>query len=169
LFVRPADSAADDLVVQVDVPVTIGITIAAMYQRTLPLLVFAFVLMPCAGCSITPAAEESHRRTSSASEAALPNPLATYSGTVVGMDAAMTGTLRLIDGCLATGDPGSISQVLVFPQGEASWRDGVLTWRQYTHRVGDTVQFGGGAVGDPSQIGYLPPGCADHPAFLVGS
>lgn len=85
------------------------------------------------------------------------------------MDAATTGTLRLIDGCVGIGDPHSISLVLVFPEDEASWRDGVLTWRQYTHRVGDTVHFGGGGVGDPFQIGYLPPGCADHPAFLVGS
>ena len=83
------------------------------------------------------------------------------------MDALLRGTLRLSNGCVTVeGTDGSLA-VPVFPSGDASWRDGVLTWQGREYREGDSVEFGGGG-GVPSKIQYLPEGCGDRQTWIVG-
>ena len=137
-----------------------------MYRRSVFAVLLALTVPTLVGCSLLPGVDESNNAGSSPSPTTISSPLATYPGPAVPWQVGITGTLRVVNGCVAIGDPGA---VVVFPAGEASWNDGVLTWQQHTYRVGDTVSFGGGGVVSPSQVKYLPPGCVGHPTFLVGS
>lgn len=93
--------------------------------------------------------------------------MATYPGTGVGFDAAIQGTLQLVDNCVVMGGEGSYV-VPVFPDAsDVSWNDGVLTWNGNDYRAGEEVSFGGG--GTASEDSYIPEGCAGLPTILIGT
>jgi hypothetical protein len=122
----------------------------------------------CVGCSSSPPVPQLATIAPPQSDKPGASALALYPAPAVGMEAAVVGTLRVIDGCLGVGDSHSLSAVLVFPEGEASLRDSGLTWRGGTYPIGDDIDFGGGG-GDASYIAYLPAGCAGVTPFFVGS
>ncbi|GAA3931279.1 dihydrolipoamide dehydrogenase [Microbacterium soli] len=94
-------------------------------------------------------------------------PVAVYPRPDSGMDAALEGVLRADDDCVAvsTHDSAVVPQ---FPAGDASWRDGVLTWRGGEYRDGDAISLGGGMGGeDGLDRGYWPDGCRGLVSFTV--
>jgi hypothetical protein len=121
------------------------------------------------GCSANDDAGEPQATPSATADPEQSSPLATYPPPRVGMDAALQGTLRLVDGCVVVeGTDGSFT-VPIFPSGEASWRDGVLAWDGEEYSDGDTLFAGGGGGPSQQQDAYFPSGCAGLPSFLVGA
>lgn len=96
-------------------------------------------------------------------------PLAVYPRPDAGMDALLQGTIRLDDECVTVWASDGIDGrrvVPVFPAGDATWSDGVLSWRGAQYREGDEISLGGGFTGDVAGA-YVPAGCGDLEAFSV--
>ena len=92
-------------------------------------------------------------------------PLAVHPRVDFGMDARLGGTLRTDEGCvrIVVGDESEM--VPSFPPGDASFADGVLTWRGDEYRDGDEISLGGGLASDVA--GYVPEECGDREVFIV--
>ena len=140
-----------------------------MHRMEGPALILLAGSLALTGCSAAADEDGSARTpTATADAPAAESPVATYPGTRVGMDAALEGTLRLVDDCVVVGGAEGPYTVLVFPEeGGATWNDGVLSWNGTDYRVGARVQFGGGA--GTGHFSHLPDGCVGLPSFLVGS
>ena len=135
-----------------------------MAQPAAALLAGAVAL---AGCSVA-ADEAGNGQTTTATPPADESPVATYPGIRVGMDAALESTLQFVDDCVVVGGAEGPYTVIAFlEEGGATWNDGVLTWDGNDYRVGERVQFGGGA--GTGHFSHLPEGCVGLPSFLVGS
>jgi hypothetical protein len=70
------------------------------------------------------------------------------------MMAALSGTLKISNGCLVIGSAGGGADTMIaFRGGEYSWDNqaGTFTYRGESYKIGDTVNFGGGdfSTGDP--------------------
>jgi hypothetical protein len=94
-------------------------------------------------------------------------PLATYPRPDFGMDALLEGTLTVRDDCVAIARSDGAITVPVFPSGDASWTDGVLSWRDGTFGEGDPISVGGGLAGPHIASSYIPAGCSGLDAFTV--
>lgn len=93
-------------------------------------------------------------------------PLAVYPRPDAGMDALLEGEVALVDGCVVvTGE--EFVALPVFPAGDASWTEGVLTWHGEGYRTGDTIALGGGFSPASVEGAYIPAGCEDLEAFAV--
>lgn len=123
------------------------------------------LLLPVALAGCSPAADED--LPTPTEDASDPSPLATYGSPAVGMDALISGTLRLRDGCLVSEGTDGSPTLLLFPAAEAEWDDGVLRWRDREYRDGDDFEAGGGG-GWVNERTYIPPGCEDLSLWLVG-
>jgi hypothetical protein len=63
------------------------------------------------------------------------------------MMAALSGTLKISNGCLVIGSAGGGNDTMIaFRGGEYSWDNqaGTLTYRGKSYKIGDAVNFGGG-------------------------
>lgn len=116
-----------------------------------------------AGCSAS-TSDPSGAQTSATARA---SPVATYPPPPVGMDAALEGTLRLVDQCLVVEGTDGAHTVPVFPSDEVDWSADVLTWRTKEYRAGDHILLGGGGGSSPD--GYLPKGCVGLASWLVSA
>lgn len=96
-----------------------------------------------------------------------PGPLVTYPMPQSGMDALLSGTLRLISGCVAVEMAVGDFSVPVFPDGDASWDADVLRWGGRDYTDGDAISLGGGFTSSKEHDGYVPGGCAGFNKFLV--
>lgn len=94
-------------------------------------------------------------------------PLAMYPKPNGGMDALLEGTLTVIDDCIAIAQSDGGRAVPVFPVGDASWDEGVLSWRGDEFREGDPISVGGGFSDAALTAAYIPSGCGDFDAFAV--
>ena len=97
-----------------------------------------------------------------------PGPLATYPKSNSGMDARREGMLTVQDNCVAIALPGGTLVVPVFPEGDASWSDGVLSWGGDRFTEGDWIVVGGGLMHSTGLASaYIPVGCSGLSAFAV--
>ncbi|MBO0982070.1 dihydrolipoamide dehydrogenase [Microbacterium sp. SD291] len=92
-------------------------------------------------------------------------PLAVYPDPDHGMDALFEGTLRVTDGCVTVEPADGDAVTPVFPESDASWDDGTLTWKGDEYRDGDRIALGGG-LGEADDA-YIPDGCREYATFLV--
>lgn len=94
-----------------------------------------------------------------------PSALAVHPRVDFGMDALLEGTLRADDGCVRVVMTDDSEVVPSFPSGDASFADGVLTWRDGDYRDGDRISLGGGLASE--QSGYVPEACGGREVFVV--
>lgn len=94
-----------------------------------------------------------------------PSALAVHPRVDAGMDALLEGTLRTDDGCVRVALTDDSVVVPSFPSGDASFADGVLTWRDGDYRDGDRISLGGGFASADS--GYVPEACGEREVFVV--
>ncbi|MFD1848022.1 hypothetical protein [Arthrobacter flavus] len=105
--------------------------------------------------------------------AAAGSPLATYTPTGVGGDAALlTGSLILEDGCVYIEASDSTRVLAYFPDTDASWSDGVLTFFGTDYQLGQTISLGGGAstVADTEENSasfFTPESCRPDSRWIV--
>ncbi|MFV0372755.1 hypothetical protein [Microbacterium sp.] len=94
-------------------------------------------------------------------------PVAVYPTPDLGMDALLTGTLRLSGGCVVVDGGAGEAAVPVFPSGDIAWDEDSrrLTWRGESYLDGDPISLGGG-YGLPDG-GYVPEACGNRETFLV--
>ena len=124
--------------------------------------------MPLAACTYSAPDEDGVPSPSSApDEGGVPSPsaLAVHPRVEFGMDALLEGTLRTDDGCVRVVMTDDFEAVVSFPSGDASFADGVLTWRDGDYRDGDRISLGGGFASADS--GYVPEACGEREVFLV--
>lgn len=97
-------------------------------------------------------------------------PLAVHPRPEAGMDALLEGTLRVEGGCVQVEDIYAGLVVPTFPAGDATYAEGVLTWRGEEYRTGEPIALGGGFTGTasyPSASGYMPKACVGLEVFVV--
>ncbi|WP_194409620.1 hypothetical protein [Microbacterium cremeum] len=92
-------------------------------------------------------------------------PLAVHPRVDAGMDALLEGTLRPEGDCVRVVHGQGVEAVPSFPAGDASFADGVLTWRGDDYRDGDPISLGGGFAS--ADAGYVPEACRGHEVFIV--
>lgn len=83
-----------------------------------------------------------------------------------GMDSYFTGRLVLASGCRPIHMDGTdieTAAVLYFPEGQATWEDGIVTWHGRLYHEGDVIQVGGGEMSNtPESEVYTATGCPEH-------
>jgi hypothetical protein len=97
-------------------------------------------------------------------------PLAVHPRPEGGMDALLEGTVRIDDGCVRVDYAPAEYAVPSFPAGDATYADGILTWKGEEYRTGDPIALGGGFAGtasSPSASGYMPKACVGTEVFVV--
>lgn len=96
-------------------------------------------------------------------------PVAVYPMPDAGMDALLTGTLRVVGGCVVVEPTQGALIVPVFPVDDVSWDDETrtLTFQGTSYQDGDPISLGGGHGTVDPESGYVPDECADREAFLV--
>jgi len=130
------------------------------------------------GCSAGPAEEPAAAEPAAGVAGAAE--IATYRDDGGAMEALMTGTLVVRDGCLYVETPGyapdggSAHWLPILPERTTRWDGSTLTLGDETHRVGDEVSLGGGVVSEPTSPSDLsategiPEACSADYAWLVG-
>ncbi|GAB3534052.1 hypothetical protein GCM10027403_09140 [Arthrobacter tecti] len=84
-----------------------------------------------------------------------------------GMDALLTGTLTLEDGCLYVVDERGSEILPVFPSTKTSWADGELRLPSGTYAPGDTIRLGGGIAPGGLPEAILPETCRQTEHWIV--
>lgn len=86
-----------------------------------------------------------------------------------GLDALLTGVVRIDDGCLYVDGPEESGRYLpYFPVTDTAWEDDALVWNGERYVDGDPISLGGGEIGPGGLTDAVAPaGCDDSPAWLV--
>lgn len=134
-----------------------------MVRRAYSAVLLMLVLPVLAGCSLINASGPRAAPTASINLQPA-SQLATYPKPITMFGVGLRGTLRPVDGCVGLEGSDGGRVVLVFVAGEASWHDGVLTWRGRDYRYGDPIDVGGEG---PARNANIPSTCAGLPSFLV--
>ena len=82
------------------------------------------------------------------------------------MDALLSGTLTNHDDCVAIAQSDR-TYLPMFPEGDASWNEGVLTWHDEQFIEGDTIAVGGRLTHPDQFDSSIPAGCDDLELFAV--
>ena len=133
-----------------------------MHERSLFVMLLAFVSLLIAGCSST-----GSEMMPGQDQVPQSGPLAMYPKPTDGMDALLEGTLTVTDDCVTIAHSDGTRSVPVFPAGDASWNEGVLSWRGGEFGEGDPISVGGGLFAAPLTASYIPAGCQSFDAFAV--
>lgn len=95
-----------------------------------------------------------------------PPNVATYQSEGSGMDALMSGTLRITDACVTVEGEGGAVTIPTFPRGQVALGADGLEFNGHTYADGDPIELGGGEgpAGDRSGV---PEGCPDVRTWVV--
>lgn len=96
-------------------------------------------------------------------------PLAVYPKASAGMDAALTGKLKLEGTCLVIVAEGGQTSLPVFPVEDATWDGSTLTYAGDEYAPGDEMKLSGGNLEEAyfGPMTYIPADCTRDATFFV--